>query len=91
MAGLVPVMWSVWAVLVAVMVALKLYNDRLTRDEADQLVLDSAFDRIKNEQAEIMEKVHKIEPLRKTSLWLVVVATVFVAGYYVMDVVSQFK
>ncbi len=91
MTGIVPVMWAVWAVLVLIMLALKVYSGRLTRDEDDQLVLDSAFDHVKAEQAAIMEKVHKIEPLRKVSLWLAVAATVFVIGYYVMDILSQFK
>jgi len=91
MTGIVPVMWAVWGVLVILMLVLKVYSGRLTRDEDDQLVLDSAFDRIKVEQAEIAAKVQKIEPLRKTALWLTVAATVFVAGYYVLDVVNQFK
>ena len=91
MTGFVPVMWAVWGVLVVVMLALKVYSGRLTRDEDDQLVLDSAFDHVKAQQAAIMEKVHKIEPMRKAALWLAVAATVFVAGYYILDVVNQFK
>jgi hypothetical protein len=91
MTGMVPVMWSVWGVLVIIMLALKLYNGRLTRDEDDHLVLDSAFDNLRAEQAAMLEKVHRIEPLRKASLWLAVAATVFVLGYYAMDVLSQFK
>jgi hypothetical protein len=91
MTGMVPVMWSVWGVLVLIMLALKLYNGRVTRDEDDHLVLDSAFDNLRAEQAAMLEKVHRIEPLRKASLWLAVAATVFVLGYYVMDVLSQFK
>jgi len=84
-------MWSVWGVLVLIMLGLKLYNGRLTRDEDDHLVLDSAFDNLRAEQAAMLEKVHRIEPLRKASLWLAVAATVFVLGYYGMDVLSQFK
>jgi hypothetical protein len=76
MTGIVPVMWAVWGVLVLIMLALKIYSGRLTRDEDDHLVLDSAFDHIKAEQAAIMAKVHKIEPLKKASLWLAVAATV---------------
>jgi hypothetical protein len=91
MTGIVPVMWSVWGVLVLIMLGLKLYNGRLTRDEDDHLVLDSAFDNLRAEQAAMLEKVHRIEPLRKASLWLAVAATVFVLGYYGMDVLSQFK
>jgi len=91
MTGIAPIMWAVWGALVVVMLALKIYTGRLTRDEDDQLVLDSAFDHVKSEQAALMAKVEKIEPLRKTSLWLVVAATVFVIGYYVFDIVNQFK
>jgi hypothetical protein len=91
MAAMVPVMWTVWGALVLIMLALKMYSGRVTRNEDDHLVLDSAFDHIKAEQAAIMAKVHKIEPLKKVSLWLAVAATVFVLGYYVMDVMSQFK
>jgi hypothetical protein len=91
MAGLVPVMWTVWGALVVIMLALKIYTGTLTRDEDDQLVLDSAFDRIKNEQAALVAKVEKIEPLRKAALWLVIVATVFVIGYYILDFAQQFK
>jgi hypothetical protein len=91
MTGIVPVMWAVWGVLILIMLALKIYNGRLTRYEDDQLVLDSAFDHVKAQQAAIMEKVHKIEPLRRASLWLVIAATVFVVGFYAIDVLNQFK
>jgi len=88
---MVPVMWMVWGALVLIMLALKVYSGRVTRNEDDHLVLDSAFDNLRAEQAAIMEKVHKIEPLKKVSLWLAVAATAFVVGYYVIDVMSQFK
>jgi len=91
MQGMVPVMWMVWGALVLIMLALKVYSGRVTRNEDDHLVLDSAFDNLRAEQAAIMEKVHKIEPLKKVSLWLAVAATAFVLGYYVIDVMSQFK
>jgi len=91
MQGMVPVMWMVWGALVLIMLALKVYSGRVTRNEDDHLVLDSAFDNLRAEQVAIMEKVHKIEPLKKVSLWLAVAATAFVVGYYVIDVMSQFK
>jgi hypothetical protein len=84
-------MWAVWGVLVLIMLALKIYSGRLSRDEDDQLVLDSAFDHVRTEQAAIVAKVNKIEPLRKVTLWLVVGMTVVVIGYYVMDILNQFK
>jgi hypothetical protein len=91
MSGFVPLMWVVWAVLVLIVLALKIYSDRLSRDEDDQIVLDSAFDHVKAEQAAIVAKVNKIEPVRKITMWLAVVMTVVVIGYYIIDIVNQFK
>jgi hypothetical protein len=84
-------MWSVWAVLVFITLALKIYTIRLSRDEDDQLVLDSAFDHVRDEQAAIIAKVNKVEPLRKVMMWLVVAMTIVVIAYYVMDFMTQFK
>jgi len=91
MAGYAPVMWAVWSALVVVVLALKLYTGRLSRDEDDQLVLDSAFDRVRDEQAAIVAKVNKVEPLMKVFLWLAAAMTVVVIAYYVSDFFSQFK
>jgi hypothetical protein len=91
MTGFVPVMWVIWGVLVLLMLGLKIYTDRLSRDEDDQIILDDAFSHLKTEQAAIVAKVNKVQPLRKTSMWLAVAATVFVLGYYAFDVLSQFK
>ena len=91
MTGFVPIMWAVWGVLIAITLALKIYTGRLSRDEDDQLVLDEAFDHVKAEQAAIVAKVNKVEPLRKVMLWLVVVMTIVVIGYYITDVLTQFK
>ena len=60
MTGMVPIMWTVWGALVLLMLLLKIYNDRLPRDEDDQLVLDEAFDHVKNQQAAIMAKVSQL-------------------------------
>jgi hypothetical protein len=91
MTGFVPVMWVIWGLLVLLMLALKIYTGRLSRDEDDQLILDDAFDNLKTEQAAIVARVNKVQPLRKASMWLAVAATVFVIGYYVWDIFGQFK
>jgi hypothetical protein len=91
MTGFVPVMWAIWGVLVLATLALKLYTGRLSRDEDDQLILDDAFNHLKNEQASIMAKINKVRPVGMTSLWLSIAATLFVVGYYALDVVNQFK
>jgi len=91
MTGFVAIMWAIWGLLVLSMLALKVYTGRLNRDEDDQLILDDAFDHLKTEQAAIVAKVEKVKPLRRATMWLTVAATVFVAGYYVFDIVNQFK
>jgi nucleoside recognition membrane protein YjiH len=91
MTGFVPVMWTVWGVLVLFLLALYLYQSRLTRDEDDQIVLDDSFDRVKTEQAAIVEKVKKIEPLVRLAIWLAGAATLVVIGYYIVDFIKQFK
>ena len=91
MTGFVPVMWSVWGVLVLLLVVLKMYNSRLTRDEDDQIILDDSFNNVKEEQAALMAKIHKVEPLVRVALGLVAAASLFVIGYYVVDVLNQFK
>jgi nucleoside recognition membrane protein YjiH len=86
MTGFVPVMWSVWGVLVLLMICLKIYAGRLTRNEDDQLILDDSFDNVKAEQAAIMAKVAKLEPVLRIVFWLAVAATLVVIVYYVRDI-----
>ena len=88
---IVPLMWSVWGALVLLMIILKFYNARLTRDEDDQIILDDSFNHIKAEQDMLMAKIHKLEPIVRVSTALAGVATLFVVGYYVLDMVNQFK
>jgi hypothetical protein len=68
-----------------------MYNDRLSRDEDDQLVLADSFEHVKNEQAAILARVNKLAPIRKGVLVLVGAMTLFVIGYYALDVINQFK
>ena len=91
MQGLVPVMWLVWGAAVLLLIALKVYTGRVARDEDDQIILDDSFNNVRNEQAAIIEKVHKIEPVQRVALWASVAMTVVVIGYYVADMFSQFK
>jgi len=85
----VPVMWTIWGVLVVLLAALFVYRSRLTRDEDDQVILDDSFDNVKNEQAAIVEKVKKIEPLVRVFMWLVGAMTVIVIVYYIRDIYLQ--
>ena len=86
MTGVVPVMWTVWGVLVLILAALYVYRSKLTQDEDDQLILDDSFDNVKNQQAEIVAKVNRLQPVLRIFLWLLAAATVFILGYYIRDI-----
>ena len=87
----VPVLWTIWGVLFAIMTALFVYRSRLTKNEADQLFLDDSFDHERNEQAAIVAKANKIEPILKISEWVVVGMSAVVVFYYVWDVLVHLE
>jgi hypothetical protein len=88
---MVSVVWSVWSLCVLFVAVMYLYRSRLTRDEDDQIFLDDSFSHERTAQAAIAEKVHKIEPVIRASMWLAGAATVLVVGYYIWDIFVQFK
>ena len=73
------------------MAALFIYRSSLSKNEEDQIFLDDSFSHERSAQAAIVAKVNKIQPLVRGAAMLVGVATLFVVGYYVMDIVKQFK
>ncbi len=87
----VPIMWSVWGLTVLAMAIMFLYRSRLSKDEADQIFLDDSFSREQTAQQAIIAKVNKVQPLIRVSEIIAAVATLFVIGYYVNDVINQFK
>lgn len=91
MTGFVPVMWSIWGVLVILLAAVNLYQSRLARDEEDQIFLGEGFTEEKSAQAAIAERVNKVQPYKRMALWLVGAMTLFVVGYYILDIIKQFK
>lgn len=87
----VPAMWTIWAVLVLVSTILKLYASRLGRDEDDELVLLESSEHLRVEQAAIVSRLHKVEPIQRAFLWVLGAASLFVAIYYLHDMVMQFR
>jgi len=85
----VPIMWTTWSLFVVITAALYLYRSSLTKNEEDQIFLDDSFEQEKAEQAVIVQKVTKIEPLIRVARWIVVAMSVFVVAYYVRDVMVQ--
>lgn len=87
----VPAMLIVWGFTVLIMIVTLMYRSRLGRDEEDQLFLDDSFSQAKAEQAAIAARVQKVQPLVKGSEILAGVATLFVIGYFVVDIFNQFR
>jgi hypothetical protein len=87
----VPVMWSVWGLTILVLAFMFLYRSRLSRDEEDQLFLGESFSHEQTAQQAIIAKVNKVQPLIRVSKIVAGVATLFVIGYYLMDVFNQFR
>jgi type VI protein secretion system component VasF len=88
---IVPIMWSVWGALVLVMAVLYIYRSSLSKNEEDQLFLADSFNHEKVAQAAILDKVNKVQPILRAASWLLGIATLFVVGYYIVDVINQFK
>ena len=87
----VPVMWTVWSAFVVFMAALYIYRSSLIKNEADQIFLDDAFSHERAEQAAIVTKVAKVEPLVRVTQWLVAAMSAFVLAYYVRDILLQLR
>ena len=75
----------------SVFIAFKVYVARMSRNEDDQLVLQDSSDHLRTEQEAIMAQLQKTRPVGFALLGLLGLTTVYVAGYYVMDMVRQFK
>lgn len=87
----VPVMWSVWAFTILLVAVVLLYRSRLARDEEDQLFLDDSFSHEKANQAAIAASVSKVQPVVRGAQVIAGLATLFVIGYYILDVINQFR
>jgi hypothetical protein len=87
----VPMMWSVWGLTILLMAAVLLYRSRLSRDEEDQLFLGDSLSNEKANQVSIATRVSKVQPVVKGTELIAGVATLFVIGYYIIDMINQFR
>jgi uncharacterized membrane-anchored protein YhcB (DUF1043 family) len=76
-------MATVWGVLTGLLVILLIYRSTLTMQEDDQLFLDDTKSAMEQEQAELMQKVNKINPFVKilgaaSGLMFLVLAGMFI-------------
>ncbi|HEY3707620.1 MAG TPA: hypothetical protein VGL22_21340 [Terracidiphilus sp.] len=89
--GYVPIMWGAWGMVFLTFVAFKVYVSRMSRNEDDQLVLQESSDHVREEQEAIMSQLQRTRPVGRALLGLLGAMTLYVAGYYLMDVFRQFK
>jgi hypothetical protein len=82
-------MLAVWGVTILFMTIMLLYRSRLSRDEEDQLFLDDSFNEQKSAQAAIAARVEKVQPMVKGSELIAGAATLFVIGYFLIDMYKQ--
>lgn len=86
----VMVMWIVWGMLATVLLGLLMYRGNLTRYEEDQLFLSDSNGMEQREQAEILVKVNKIEPIIRIFGGITGLTTVMIMGVYVYDAILHF-
>ncbi len=86
---MVPIMWTVWGVIVASLLLLHVYRSSLEKNEDDQIFLDDSFEHERTAQSMIVAKVQKLEAPMRVVKWLAVVVTVLVIAYYVRDIGRQ--
>lgn len=80
---------ATWGVLTTVLVILLIYRSTLTMHEDDQLFLDDSEAHMQKEQAELMSKVDRLNPLVR---WLGAASGVLIlviAGLAVYDGLSR--
>ncbi|HEY2466872.1 MAG TPA: hypothetical protein VGI45_03375 [Terracidiphilus sp.] len=87
----VPMMWSVSGFTIVLVAAVLLFRSRLARDEEDQLFLQDSLSHEKANQAAIAARVSKVQPVLKGTEIVAALATLFVIGYYVIDIFNQFR
>ena len=80
-----------WGIATSVFIILFIWRSVLSSHEDDQIFLDDSFSHERTAQAAITEKVHKIEPVIRASIWMVAAATLGVIAYYIWDIFAQFK
>ena len=85
----VPIMWTVWGVIVASMLLLHVYSSSLEKDEDDQIFLDDSFEQERTAQSLIVAKVQKLEPALRVMKWLALAMTLVIIVYYIRDILAQ--
>lgn len=89
--SVIPWMWVVWGALLLVFIAFKVFVARMSRNEDDQIILQESSAHVLHEQEEIKARLKATKPFGRLLFAAFGVMTLYVAGYYVMDMLHQFK
>ncbi len=84
-------MWSVWGASFLAFIVFRLYLYRLSRDEEDQIVLHDSSARLVEEQKAITTKLESAKPVGVAILGVFGAVTLFVLGFYVLDMIHQLQ
>lgn len=91
MADFVPLMWTVWGVLIVLFALVSLYSSHLAKNEEEQLFLDDSSSQVKAEQEEILARVNRVRPFKLTTMGLAGAMTLVVIVYYILNMINQFR
>ena len=84
----VPAMWTIWALVVLLFAAVKLYGLMLRGGRNGQLALDGSAANVQAQQAELAAKVNKVRSAERMLLWAVCAITVFLLAYHVVSMLK---
>ena len=79
----------IWAVPTVLLIFLLIYKSTLTMHEDDQLFLDDAESQLAQEQAELMQRMDKIQPYIRGLGVLSGVLIVMIFGLWIYDGISR--
>ena len=87
----VPWMWLVWGALLVSFIGFRIFVSRMSRNEDDQIILQDSFNHLREEQAAIVARLQGAKPVGYAILGLLGAMTLYIAGYYLLDMIRQFK
>ena len=91
MTGFAPLMWAAWFVVILVFAAVNMYASHLVKNEEAQLYLYESSSHVKAEQDAMLARANRIAPFKYASTALAGIMTLVVIGYYVVNIVNQFR
>jgi sensor domain CHASE-containing protein len=86
----IPVLWIVWGVFAAILLALLRYRGTITRYEDDQLFLDDISERQHKENDAIIRKLNTIQPFLRVFTGVTSILTATIIGIYAWDAIKTF-